>query len=58
MRSGVVIASQVLGIAEVVDELLLIWASDADEWVNRITYLFLKKGRAVAEPSPSLYLQG
>lgn len=37
---GVVIASQRLGIAEVVEELLLIWsASDADEWVNRITHL-------------------
>ncbi len=37
---GVVIASQRLGIAVVVEELLLIWsASDADEWVNRITQL-------------------
>jgi len=37
---GVVIASQRLGIAVVVEELLLIWsASDADEWVNRITHL-------------------
>jgi hypothetical protein len=38
--TGVVIASQRLGIAVVVEELLLIWsASDADEWVNRITHL-------------------
>ena len=37
---GVVIASQRLGIGVVVEELLLIWvASDADEWVNRITHL-------------------
>lgn len=37
---GVVIASQRLGIAVVVEELLLIWsASDADEWLNRITHL-------------------
>jgi len=37
---GVVIASQRLGIAVVVEELLLIWsASDADEWVNRIAHL-------------------
>jgi hypothetical protein len=37
---GVVIASQRLGIAEVVEELLLIWsASEAEEWVNRITHL-------------------
>ena len=38
--SGVVIASQRLGIAVVVEELLLIWSSsDAEEWVNRITHL-------------------
>ncbi len=37
---GIVIASQRLGIAVVVEELLLIWsASDADEWLNRITHL-------------------
>jgi hypothetical protein len=37
---GVVIASQRLSIAAVVEELLLIWsASDADEWVNRIAHL-------------------
>jgi uncharacterized protein DUF5615 len=37
---GVVIASQQLTIAMVVEELLLIWAaSDADEWMNRITHL-------------------
>jgi hypothetical protein len=37
---GVVIASQRLGIAVVVEELLLIWsASDANEWVNRISHL-------------------
>jgi len=40
MSPGVVIASQRLGIAVVVEELLLIWsASDADEWVNRIAHL-------------------
>lgn len=38
--AGVVIASQRLSIAVVVEELLLIWsASDVDEWVNRITHL-------------------
>jgi len=37
---GVVIASQRLSVAVVVEELLLIWsASDADDWVNRIAHL-------------------
>lgn len=37
---GVVIASQRLSVAVVVEELLLIWsASDPDEWLNRITHL-------------------
>lgn len=37
---GVVIASQRLSIEVVVDEILLIWfASDADEWTNRIAHL-------------------
>jgi len=38
--SGVVIVSQKLGLQEVIDQILLIWAaSDATEWVNRIVYL-------------------
>ena len=37
---GVIIASQRLAIGVVVEELLLIWsASEASEWVNRITHL-------------------
>lgn len=36
---GVVIASQRLSIEVVVDEILLIWfASDAEEWINRIAH--------------------
>ena len=37
---GVLIASQRLSIDVVVDEILLIWfASDADEWIDRIAHL-------------------
>jgi len=37
---GVIVASQQLSIAVIVEELLLIWsASEADEWVNRIAHL-------------------
>jgi hypothetical protein len=38
--SGVLIVPQHLPIALVIEELLIVWdASEAEEWVNRITYL-------------------
>lgn len=38
--SGLLIVSQKLAVAEVVEELLLIWsASEPDEWLNRLSWL-------------------
>jgi hypothetical protein len=38
--TGVIIVPQHLPVSAVVDELLLIWgASEAEEWINRISYL-------------------
>ncbi|MDQ3064603.1 MAG: hypothetical protein M3R14_17325 [Acidobacteriota bacterium] len=38
--AGVLIVPQTLSLERVVEELLMIWsASEADEWINRISYL-------------------
>lgn len=38
--SGVLIAPQHLSVADVAEELLLVWAAtEADEWINRICFL-------------------
>ena len=40
MSAGVLLVSQALPLAEVVEDLLLIWeASEAEEWVNRFDIL-------------------
>jgi hypothetical protein len=37
---GVLIVSQTLSLETVTEEILMVWsASEADEWINRISYI-------------------